>query len=71
MSIRVLEEKCNGCRLCVKACPFGEISIVDDLAAIGEGCTLCGLCVSACKFCAIEIEMETRGEIDLSQYNGV
>jgi electron transfer flavoprotein alpha subunit len=71
MSIRVVEEKCNGCRLCVKACPFGEVSVKEGLAIIGEGCTLCGLCVSACKFFAIEIQMEARREIDLSQYSGV
>jgi electron transfer flavoprotein alpha subunit len=71
MSIRVIEEQCNGCRLCVRACPFGEISVEENLAVIGEGCTLCGACVPACKFGAIEIKVEGTREIDLSQYSGV
>jgi len=71
MSIRVIEEKCNGCRLCVRACPFGEISVEEKLAVIGDGCTLCGACVPACKFGAIEIEGERAKKIDLSQYSGV
>ncbi len=71
MSIRVVEEKCNGCRLCVRACPFGEISVKGKLAVIGEGCNLCGACVSACKFGAIEIDVERAREIDLSEYSGV
>ncbi len=71
MSILVLEEKCTGCRLCVKACPFGEISVEGKLAVIGDGCTLCGACVSACEFGAIEIEVERTREIDFSQYSGV
>jgi len=71
MSIRVIEEKCNGCRLCVRACPFGEISVEGELAVIGEGCTLCGVCVPACKFGSIEIKVERGREVDLSQYSGV
>jgi len=71
MSIRVVEEKCNGCRLCVRACPFGEISLEGKLAVIGDGCNLCGACVPACKFGAIEMQIERAREIDLSQYSGV
>ncbi len=40
-------------------------------AIIGDGCTLCGVCVSACKFCAIELHVESRREVDFSEYNGV
>ena len=71
MSIRVIEEECNGCRLCVRACPFGEISVHEKLAVIGDGCNLCGACVPVCKFGAIEIAVERKREIDLSGYTGV
>jgi electron transfer flavoprotein alpha subunit len=71
MSIRVIEEKCNGCRLCVRACPFGEISVEGKLVIIGEGCNLCGACVPVCKFGAIEIAVERKRQIDFSQYSGV
>ena len=54
--IRVLEEKCTGCTLCVNVCPFGAIVVEDKLARIDlTKCTVCGACVGACKFDAIEI----------------
>ena len=52
--IVVLEEKCVGCRLCIKACPFGAIEVEDRMAAIDlTKCTLCGACETSCKFDAI------------------
>jgi len=83
MSIKILLDKCTGCTLCVKACPFGAISMVDrPKDAPGKGkkvavidlntCTLCGACVPACKFEAIELKKELGGvDLDLSHYHGV
>ena len=54
--IKVIDEKCTGCTLCVKVCPFGAIVVEDKLAKIDlTKCTVCGACVEACKFDAIEI----------------
>ena len=77
MSIKVLEDKCSGCKLCIKACPFAAISIEGKLAVIDlNKCTLCGACVDACKFEAILLEKETIArhkltEEELSQYKDV
>lgn len=71
MGIKVLMDKCYGCKVCLPSCPFGIIEIVDKKAVIKEGCNLCGACVSACKFKAIEIFRETEVTIDKSLFNGV
>ncbi len=57
MPIQILVEKCTGCTLCVKACPFDAIRMMDKKAQIDfNKCTLCGACVSACKFKAVLLE---------------
>ena len=54
--IKVFEEHCKGCVLCVDACPKGVIEILSTFNTkgyhpahyIGEGCTGCGICFYAC-----------------------
>ncbi len=71
MSIKVILEKCTGCKLCVKACPFSAITIVDKKAIIDlDKCTLCGACVDSCKFEAIVIE-KAASAAQISDAKGV
>ncbi|PIU40831.1 MAG: electron transfer flavoprotein subunit alpha [Candidatus Omnitrophica bacterium CG07_land_8_20_14_0_80_42_15] len=71
MSIKVILEKCTGCKLCVKTCPFGAITVVDRKAIIDFAkCNLCGACVPACKFVAIELKKDVKKR-DLSGYKDV
>ena len=70
--IRIIDEKCVGCTLCVKACAFDAICMEDRLAKIDlDKCTLCGACVDACKFEAIEMDKGTETTRDLSAYRDV
>ncbi|MBC8414862.1 MAG: electron transfer flavoprotein subunit alpha [Candidatus Cloacimonetes bacterium] len=70
--IEVIREKCNGCELCLKACAYDAIVIVDKVAEIDlDKCPLCGACVSACPFEAIFIRKYGQKTLDRKQFKNV
>ena len=71
MAVNVIKEKCKGCSICVKNCPFSAITMEGKLAVIGSSCTGCGVCVEKCPFKAIEKTEEVKEVKDLSAYKGV
>lgn len=71
MAIKVIKEKCRGCKMCIKACPFQAIDMEGKLAVINEKCTACNQCVSACPFDAIEKTESSEEAADLSAYKNV
>jgi len=74
MPIQIILEKCSGCSLCIKACPFDAIRILDKKAVVDlDKCNLCGACVTACKIKAILLEKpETRAaKPELKDYKGI
>ena len=71
MGIEIILEKCTGCGLCVKACPFAAIKVKNKKAEIEANCTLCGSCVDVCKLDAIILERPKPSKKDLSDFKDV
>lgn len=70
--IKILSDKCIGCKICVGNCPFNAITVEEKKARIMDNCTLCGACVSCCKFKAIDFQKDVvESDVDLASYKGV
>jgi electron transfer flavoprotein alpha subunit len=71
VGIEIILDKCTGCGLCVKACPFAAIKVKNKKAEIEANCTLCGSCVDVCKLEAINLERPKPSDKDLSEFKDV
>ena len=65
--IKVLSDKCNGCKECILACPFGGMTFsMED--GIAVNCDLCGgepECVAVCPTGALELaEVERTDKVN-------
>jgi len=69
--LKIDTEKCTGCKICEKTCPFGAITVVDKIARVKDNCTLCGACVSSCPTEAITIERRQIPREELDNFSGV
>lgn len=78
------EDKCTGCSVCVKGCPFNALSIAPregrnlpeskfkNIAVVNEACTACGACLPLCKFNALEVrDIEQSGSVNIAEFSGV
>lgn len=71
MAIKIIKDKCKGCKICVKNCPFEAITMDNKLAVIGGSCTGCGVCIDKCPFGAIEKVEEEKKGVDISSYKDI
>jgi len=57
--IKIDEDKCNGCGLCIPGCPEGALQIIDNKARLISDlmCDGLGACIGDCPEGAIEIEV--------------
>jgi Pyruvate/2-oxoacid:ferredoxin oxidoreductase delta subunit len=64
--IRIDEEKCNGCGLCIPDCPEGALKIIDGKARLISDlfCDGLGACIGSCPEDAITIEEREAEEYD-------
>jgi heterodisulfide reductase subunit A len=69
----VNEERCSGCRLCNKLCPFSAIEFNEEKMqshVISAICKACGVCVAACPSSAIKGRHFTDSQI-VAQIDGL
>ncbi|MFX1474389.1 MAG: FAD-binding protein [Promethearchaeota archaeon] len=69
--LKIDKDRCTGCKICTKVCPFGAMVIVDEKAEATEACTLCGACVKTCPENAISIERRRVDPSKFKEYKGV
>jgi electron transfer flavoprotein alpha subunit len=70
MTVWIEDENCRGCKLCVKACPYDAIEIIDGKARLNDRCTGCGACIEVCKDGCIKTDKKEI-VVDLSGYSGI
>jgi len=69
--LRIDENKCVGCSLCIKSCPCDALNLKRKLAYVNDKCTLCGFCIDSCPFGAIEMRIENHKPTDISAYKDI
>jgi len=71
--LEIDKDKCIGCGGCIDACPFGALSLVDNMVVVNDKCTACGACLLACPVHALNLPQERPQEAaeNLAAYSGV
>jgi len=70
MSIYIDETKCDGCQLCISACPYGAIDFAENIASLNDNCIFCGLCLPVCSNDAITRKIKSTG-MDFANWKGI
>ena len=48
MAVKIDNDKCTGCGICVDLCPVNAIKIENDKAVVSDECVECSACVDEC-----------------------
>ena len=70
--LEISKEECIGCGACVDVCPFGALSLVDDIAVVNDQCNACGACLDACPAEVLSLPARPEAPAEgLAAYQGV
>jgi electron transfer flavoprotein alpha subunit/NAD-dependent dihydropyrimidine dehydrogenase PreA subunit len=71
--LKIDKDKCVGCGGCIDVCPFGALSLVDNMVVVNDKCTGCGACLLACPVHALNLPEGRPQETteNLAAYSGV
>jgi len=70
--LKIDKEKCLGCGACIDVCPYGALTLVDDVVVVNEKCTACGACLDACPVTALALpKLAPENAERLAAYQGV
>ena len=58
-TLKLNQDKCVGCGMCIEVCPHSVFAIKEHLAEIidKDSCMECGACSKNCQFNAIEVKI--------------
>jgi len=57
-TLKLQQERCNGCGMCVNVCPHAVLALSNGKAQIldADRCMECGACAKNCPFSALEVK---------------
>ena len=71
VEIRIMEERCKGCKICIEVCQADVLDIAEELNHYGynppcvknaNDCNFCGLCEMLCPDFAIRVSCMEEGD---------
>jgi len=71
MAIWVESDLCDGCKLCLRACPYDAVELKSGKAEILDRCTSCGACLEVCRKEAVCTDAQPKSIPDFSDRKGV
>ena len=78
MAIEILKEKCTGCGLCFKSCPYDAFEFepydgnkLGRVAKVNAKCSFCNQCLTACRFGAIKEVQTATGDDRFKDYKHI